>query len=82
MNNVLEAGAYILNSVHYYQKFKLKCELLHPLDLLLVADKITKDRSKRMAMKEEMEPEIPNEAHHPKVKTEMVDESQESKLWT
>jgi hypothetical protein len=55
MNNVLEAGAYILNSVHYYQKFKLKCELLHPLDLLLVADKITKDRSKRIVMKEEME---------------------------
>lgn len=25
MNNVLESGAYILNSVHYYQKFKLKC---------------------------------------------------------
>ena len=33
-------GASILNSVHYYQKFKLKCDLLHPLDLLLVIEKI------------------------------------------
>lgn len=60
MNNVLEAGAYILNSVHYYQKFKLKCDLLHPLDLLLVADKITKGRNKKVVLKEEMEAEIPN----------------------
>lgn len=51
MNNVLEAGAYILNSVHYYQKFKLKCDLLHPLDLLLVADKITSERNKRFNTK-------------------------------
>lgn len=54
MNNVLETGAYILNSVHYYQKFKLKCELLHPLDLLLVAEKVTKERNKKIDGKYEM----------------------------
>lgn len=48
MNNILETGAYILNSVHYYQKFKLKCDLLHPLDLLLVAEKLNRDRNKRI----------------------------------
>lgn len=58
MNNILEAGAYILNSVHYYQKFKLKCELLHPLDLLLVADKISRERNKRFNTKQNIEPEI------------------------
>lgn len=36
IEQLLEIAAYILNMVHYYQKFKLKCELLHPLDLLLV----------------------------------------------
>lgn len=51
MDNVLESGAYILNSVHYYQKFKLKCELLHPLDLLLVIDKISKQRNRSFNMK-------------------------------
>lgn len=45
MNNILECGAYILNSVHYYQKFKLKCELLHPLDLLLVTEKLGRERN-------------------------------------
>ncbi len=42
VHKLLEIGAYLLNSVHYYQKFKLKCELLHPLDLLLVIDTIKK----------------------------------------
>lgn len=42
IENILEIAAYILNSVHYYQKFKLKCDLLHPLDLLLVIEKIKK----------------------------------------
>jgi len=32
--------------VHYYQKFKLKCDLLHPLDLLLVIEKIKQERKK------------------------------------
>ena len=36
IESLLEITAYILNSVHYYQKFKLKCDLMHPLDLLLV----------------------------------------------
>lgn len=53
MNNVLESGAYILNSVHYYQKFKLKCDLLHPLDLLLVTEKLNKERNGTM-MRPEM----------------------------
>jgi hypothetical protein len=44
IEKLLEIAAYILNSVHYYQKFKLKCDLLHPLDLLLVIEKIKKDR--------------------------------------
>jgi hypothetical protein len=35
-----------LNSVHYYQKFKLKCDLLHPLDLQLVIEKIKKYKRK------------------------------------
>ena len=42
MDDLLEVGAYVLNSVHYYQKFKLKCDLLHPLDLLLVIEKLAK----------------------------------------
>ena len=42
MDNLLEVGAYVLNSVHYYQKFKLKCDLLHPLALMLVIEKLTK----------------------------------------
>lgn len=44
IEQLLEVAAYILNMVHYYQKFKLKCDLLHPLDLLLVIEKIRKDR--------------------------------------
>jgi hypothetical protein len=44
IEQLLEIAAYILNSVHYYQKFKLKCDLLHPLDLLLVIERIKKDR--------------------------------------
>lgn len=44
MDDILEIGAYVLNSVHYYQKFKLKCDLLHPLDLLLVIEKLSKNR--------------------------------------
>ncbi len=35
-----------MNSVHYYQKFKLKCDLLHPLDLQLVIEKIKKYKRK------------------------------------
>ena len=46
IEQLLEIAAYILNSVHYYQKFKLKCDLLHPLDLLLIIEKIKKDRKK------------------------------------
>jgi hypothetical protein len=46
IENLLEVTAYVLNSVHYYQKFKLKCDLLHPLDLLLVIEKIKKERRK------------------------------------
>ncbi len=44
MHSMLETGAYILNSVHYYQKFKLKCELLHPLDLVLVSERLMRRR--------------------------------------
>ena len=44
IEQLLEIAAYILNSVHYYQKFKLKCDLLHPLDLSLVMEKVKKDR--------------------------------------
>ena len=44
LSQLLEIVAYILNSVHYYQKFKLKCDLLHPLDVLLVIEKVKKDR--------------------------------------
>ena len=44
MDRVLELTAYILNSVHYYQKFKLKCDILHPLDLLMVVEKLIKER--------------------------------------
>lgn len=44
IEQLLEIAAYILNMVHYYQKFKLKCDLLHPLDLLLVIEKIKKER--------------------------------------
>ena len=40
IEQLLEIAAYILNSVHYYQKFKLKCDLLHPLDLLLLIERI------------------------------------------
>jgi hypothetical protein len=36
IEHLLEVATYILNIVHYFQKFKLKCDLLHPLDLLLV----------------------------------------------
>ena len=46
VDQLLEIAAYILNSMHYYQKFKLRCELLHPLDLLLVIDKIKRERKK------------------------------------
>lgn len=47
LEQFLEIAAYILNSVHYYQKFKLKCELLHPLDLLLGIEKVKKLRKSR-----------------------------------
>lgn len=47
IEQLLEIAAYILNMVHYYQKFKLKCDLLHPLDLLLVIEKIKKDRKSK-----------------------------------
>ena len=47
LSNLLEVGAYILNSVHYYQKFKLKCDLLHPLDLQLVIEKVKNKKYKR-----------------------------------
>jgi hypothetical protein len=47
IEQLLEIAAYILNSVHYYQKFKLKCDLLHPLDVLLVIEKIKKDRKSK-----------------------------------
>ena len=50
IEKLLEIAAYILNSVHYYQKFKLKCDLLHPLDLLLVIEKIKKDRRNKELM--------------------------------
>lgn len=53
MNNMLESGAYILNSVHYYKKFKIKCDLLHPLDLLIVTNKLKKERNSTI-----MRPEI------------------------
>lgn len=49
IEQLLEIAAYILNSVHYYQKFKLKCDLLHPLDLLLIIEKIKKERKHRAA---------------------------------
>ena len=45
MDDLLEVGVYVLNSVHYYQKFNLKCDLLHPLDLMLVIRKLMKQRS-------------------------------------
>ena len=44
IEQLLEIVAYILNSVHYYQKFKLKCDLLHPLDVLLVIEKVKKEK--------------------------------------
>jgi hypothetical protein len=50
IEQLLEIAAYILNSVHYYQKFKLKCDLLHPLDLLLAIERIKKDRKKENAV--------------------------------
>ena len=46
MGQLLEIAAYILNSMHYYQKFKLRCDLLHPLDLLLVIERVKRDRKK------------------------------------
>ena len=57
MDDLLEVGAYVLNSVHYYQKFKLKCDLLHPLDLMLVIDKLSKERSVKMPGSSKMEEE-------------------------
>lgn len=77
MNNILESGAYILNSVHYYQKFKLKCELLHPLDLLLVADKIMKEKNRKLTIRTEMEPEIQGQGQGDGKKGdgEMIDEA-------
>lgn len=53
IEQLLEIAAYILNSVHYYQKFKLKCDLLHPLDLLLVIEKIKKERKVRESTMDE-----------------------------
>jgi hypothetical protein len=50
IGHLLEIAAYILNSVHYYQKFKLKCDLLHPLDLLLAIERIKKDRRKEQVV--------------------------------
>jgi hypothetical protein len=61
IEQLLEIAAYILNSVHYYQKFKLKCDLLHPLDLLLAIERIKKDRKKEQAnfiMEESFEKEL------------------------
>jgi len=40
MQQLIEITAYIMNNVHYFQKFKLDYELLHPLDLIFVLDKI------------------------------------------
>lgn len=37
---LIEVCAYILNSVHYSQKFKLRSSILHPLDILYVMEKI------------------------------------------
>ncbi|EWS74878.1 hypothetical protein TTHERM_000035589 (macronuclear) [Tetrahymena thermophila SB210] len=42
LKNLVEIAAYIMNNVHYFQKFNLKCDLLHPLDLLYVTEKFLK----------------------------------------
>lgn len=39
LQELVEISAYIMNNVHYFQKFKLNCDLLHPLDLLYVLEK-------------------------------------------
>lgn len=40
VDDLLEIATYVLNSIHYYQKFKLKCPILHPLDVSYVIEKI------------------------------------------
>ena len=76
MDDLLEVGAYVLNSVHYYQKFKLKCDLLHPLDLMLVIEKLTKERSVKMPASSRMDEEIKISDLQMKV-SEMLDEKEE-----
>ena len=40
VDDLLEIATYVLNSIHYHQKFKLKCPILHPLDVSYVIEKI------------------------------------------
>lgn len=44
IEELLEIATYILNSIHYYQKFKLKCPVMHPIDLMYVLEKIKSKR--------------------------------------
>ncbi|EGR30243.1 hypothetical protein IMG5_136970 [Ichthyophthirius multifiliis] len=44
---LVELTAYIMNNVHYFQKFNLKCDLLHPLDLQYVIDKFLNNIQKQ-----------------------------------
>jgi hypothetical protein len=45
VDDLLEIATYVLNSIHYYQKFKLKCPILHPLDVTYVIEKIRSRRA-------------------------------------
>ncbi|KAL4512279.1 hypothetical protein ABPG72_005281 [Tetrahymena utriculariae] len=47
LKNLVEIAAYIMNNVHYFQKFNLKCDLLHPLDLLYVTEKFLKQSNQQ-----------------------------------
>lgn len=42
MKELVEISAYIMNNVHYFQKFHLSCDLLHPLDLIYAVEKLLK----------------------------------------
>ena len=40
VHELIKLTAYVLNNVHYFQKFKINSEFINPYDLLYLLEKI------------------------------------------
>ncbi|KRX09255.1 hypothetical protein PPERSA_05924 [Pseudocohnilembus persalinus] len=47
VQKLVQITAYIINNVHYYKKFKLNCDLIHPMELLYIVEQVERNYQKR-----------------------------------